>query len=168
MTRPLRLVCLVCGSDRPDGRTRTASVWALHLPGRRLAAEHPTTSGRRGHPRSLAIAVDWRIDTDATVTVLDHFVADCGTTPRRIRCDNGPRVDSLVRGPYIEPDSPWRNPYVKSFGGRLHDELLAVEAFGSLLEAHLLVGDWRTEYDAVRPLHPGLKQPGRVRANPNP
>ena len=44
---------------------------------------------------------------------------------------------------YIEPGSPWQNPYVESFGGRLRDELLAVEAFSSLLEARALVEDWR-------------------------
>ena len=42
-------------------------------------------------------------------------------------------------------------PYVESFGGRLRDELLAVEAFSSLLEARVLVEDWRIEYNTVRP-----------------
>jgi putative transposase len=41
-------------------------------------------------------------------------------------------------------------PYVESFGGRLRDELLAVEAFSSLLEARVLVEDWRIEYNTVR------------------
>jgi hypothetical protein len=39
------------------------------------------------------------------------------------------------------PGSPWQNPYVESFGGRPRDELLAVEAFSSLLEARVLVED---------------------------
>ena len=34
---------------------------------------------------------------------------------------------------------------------RLRDELLAVEAFTSLLEAQVLVEDWRIEYNTVRP-----------------
>jgi putative transposase len=42
-------------------------------------------------------------------------------------------------------------PYVESFGGRLRDQLLAVEAFSSLLEARVLVQDWRIEYNTVRP-----------------
>jgi transposase InsO family protein len=42
-------------------------------------------------------------------------------------------------------------PYVESFGGRLRDELLAVEACTSLLEARVLVEDWRIEYNTVRP-----------------
>jgi putative transposase len=40
---------------------------------------------------------------------------------------------------------------VESFGGRLRDELLAVEAFTSLLEARVLVEDWRIEYNTLRP-----------------
>ena len=52
---------------------------------------------------------------------------------------------------YIEPGSPWQNPYVESFGGRLRDELLTVEAFNTLLEAQVLVQDWRIEYNTVRP-----------------
>jgi transposase InsO family protein len=39
------------------------------------------------------------------------------------------------------------NLYVESFGGRL----LAVEAFTTLLEAQVLVEDWRIEYNTVRP-----------------
>lgn len=30
---------------------------------------------------------------------------------------------------YIEPGSPWENPYVESFGSRLRDELLSCEQF---------------------------------------
>ena len=40
---------------------------------------------------------------------------------------------------------------MESFGGRLRDELLAVEAFTSLLEAQVLVQDWRIEYNTTRP-----------------
>jgi transposase InsO family protein len=40
---------------------------------------------------------------------------------------------------------------VESFGSRLRDERLAVEAFNTLLEARVLVEDWRIEYNTVRP-----------------
>jgi putative transposase len=42
------------------------------------------------------------------------------------------------------------DPVLESFGGRLRDELLAMEAFGSLLEARTLVDDWRIEYTIGR------------------
>jgi Integrase core domain len=44
---------------------------------------------------------------------------------------------------------------VESFGSRLRDELLAVEAFTTLMEARVLVEDWRIEYNTVRP--PGVR-----------
>jgi Integrase core domain len=52
---------------------------------------------------------------------------------------------------YIEPGSPWENPWVESYGSRMRDELLAIEQFVSLLEAQVLVDDWRTEYNTYRP-----------------
>jgi putative transposase len=110
---------------------------------------------------ALTIEVNRRIDADATVAVLDRLVAERQTAPRFIRCDNGPELTAnalhdwcrfnQAGTSYIEPGSPWQNPYVESFGGRLRDELLAVEAFSSLLEARVLVEDWRIEYNTVRP-----------------
>jgi len=52
---------------------------------------------------------------------------------------------------YIEPGSPWRNPWVESYGNRMRDELLTIEQFDTLLEAQVLVADWRTEYNTYRP-----------------
>jgi putative transposase len=110
---------------------------------------------------ALTIQVDRRIDADATVAVLDRLVAERQTAPRFIRCDNGPELTANALRDwcrftgagtsYIEPGSPWQNPYLESFGGRLRDELLAVEAFNSLLEAQVLVEDWRIEYNTLPP-----------------
>jgi hypothetical protein len=51
---------------------------------------------------------------------------------------------------YIEPDHPWQ-----TLGGELRRptprRLRAVKAFNALLEAQVLVGDWRIEDDTVRP-----------------
>jgi transposase InsO family protein len=33
----------------------------------------------------------------------------------------------------------------------MRDELLAIEQFASLIEAQVLVGNWRTEYNTYRP-----------------
>jgi putative transposase len=110
---------------------------------------------------ALTIEVNRRLDADATVKVLDRLVTERGRPPLFIRCDNGPELTANALRDwcrftgagtsYIEPGSPWQNPYVESFGGRLRDELLAVEAFTSLLEARVLVEDWRIEYNTVRP-----------------
>jgi putative transposase len=93
---------------RPRRRQRLGTS---STPADRLAAEHPdhvwaldyqfdqTQDGRRlkllnivdEHTReALAIQVDRRIDADATVAVLDRLVVEGRTTPRFIRCDNGP------------------------------------------------------------------------------
>jgi putative transposase len=145
-------------AERPD------HVWALDY------QFDQTTDGRilkllnvvDEHTReALTITVARRIDADATVTVLERLVAARGAAPRFIRCDNGPELTANALRDwcrftgagtsYIEPGSPWQNPYVESFGGRLRDELLAVEACSSLLEAQVLVEDWRIEYNTLRP-----------------
>ena len=102
-----------------------------------------------------------RITADATAATLDRIVARRGTAPGYIRCDNGPELTanalrdwcrfSGTGSSYIEPGAPWENPYVESFNGRLRDEFLAVEQFDSLLEAQVLIEDWRIEYNTKRP-----------------
>jgi transposase InsO family protein len=75
---------------------------------------------------------------------------------------------------YIEPGSPWENPFVESFASRFRDEVLAVEAFDSLPEAKIVIEDWRKTYNQLRPhsslgwktaaaLEPRLEDPGRLR-----
>jgi transposase InsO family protein len=39
---------------------------------------------------------------------------------------------------YIEPGSPWQNPYVEGFNGKLRDELFSREVFDTIMEARLL------------------------------
>jgi transposase InsO family protein len=52
---------------------------------------------------------------------------------------------------FIEPGSPWQNPFVASFGSRVRDEVLSVEAFDAVLEAQTVITDWRTPYNHRRP-----------------
>jgi len=44
-------------------------------------------------------------------------------------------VQSAAGRSFIEPGSPWQNPFVESFGSRVRDEVLSGEAFDSMLEA---------------------------------
>ena len=55
------------------------------------------------------------------------------------------------RTAFIEPGSPWQNPYVESFNSRVRDELLTVELFSCLAEAKVIVADWRDDYNEHRP-----------------
>ena len=52
---------------------------------------------------------------------------------------------------FIEPGSPWQNPFVELFGSRVRDEVLSVDAFDSVLEAQTVITDWRTIYNHRRP-----------------
>ena len=75
--------------------------------------------------------------------------------------DNGPELTahalmdwcrfSNAGTAYIEPGSPWQNPFVESFHSRVRDELLDVEEFACLAEARVVIGDWREDYNRHRP-----------------
>jgi putative transposase len=52
---------------------------------------------------------------------------------------------------YIEPGSPWENPFVESYNARMRDELLALTEFCTLTEAQVLIEDWRIGYNTERP-----------------
>lgn len=52
---------------------------------------------------------------------------------------------------FIEPGSPWENGYIESFNGKLRDELLNLEIFTTLLEAKVLIENWRKGYNQIRP-----------------
>lgn len=110
---------------------------------------------------ALAIVVDRSITADDTVTALEKLVIDRGVAPTFVRCDNGPEltahaladwcVTSGAGTHFIDPGSPWQNPYVESFNARLRDECLAVEVFNNLFEAQIVIEDWRRDYNDYRP-----------------
>jgi len=145
-------------AERPD------HVWALDFQfdetadGRMLKLLNVVDEHTR---EALAMVTARRINADATVATLDQLTVARGTAPAYIRCDNGPEFTanalrdwcrcSGAGSSYIEPGAPWENAYVESFNGRVRDELLAVEQFDTLLEAQVIVEDWRIEYNTKRP-----------------
>jgi len=145
-------------AERPD------QVWALDFQfdattdGRILKLLHVVDEHTR---EALAVQVERRIDADHTVSVLERIVAARGSSPELVRMDNGPELTANALrdwcrlggsgASYIEPGSPWENPFVESFGGKVRDEVLAVEAFDSLLEAKTVIEDWRNIYNTIRP-----------------
>ncbi len=56
-----------------------------------------------------------------------------------------------MRTLYIEPGAPWENAYSETFISRFGDELLKREAFTNLLEAKVLVEEYRNHYNRERP-----------------
>ncbi len=94
------------------------------------------------------------------VEVLDQAKAKRGA-PEYIRMDNGPEmIAGAIRDwcelsgtgtLYIEPGSPWENPFVESFNARVRDELFNREIFDSVFEAKVLYFDWCDVYNNFRP-----------------
>jgi len=65
---------------------------------------------------------------------------------------------------YIEPGSPWENPYIESFNGKLRDECLNMCVFKNVEEAQDVVERWRIEYNSQRPHSAlGYTTPEKVR-----
>ena len=112
------------------------------------------------HTRGPGRAPARSIDADGVVGVLDRIAAERGA-PEHLRMDNGPELVAWAlrdwcritgaRTAYIEPGSPWENPFAESFNGRLRDECLNIEEFANPLEARVVLKDWQTQYNTYRP-----------------
>jgi putative transposase len=108
----------------------------------------------------LSVEVERSITAEDVVGRLEALFGERGE-PAFIRSDNGPefvaeavkRWLSLcgVETLYIEPGSPWENAYSETFISRFGDELLKREVFTSLLEAKVLVEEYRRHYNHERP-----------------
>lgn len=108
----------------------------------------------------LTIEVERSITAEDVVRVLAALFERRGE-PSYIRSDNGPEFIakavkrwlevSGVGTLYIEPGSPWENAYSETFISRFGDELLKREVFTNLLEAKILVEEYRNHYNRERP-----------------
>jgi putative transposase len=108
----------------------------------------------------LTIDVERSITAEDVVETLASLFRQRGE-PAFIRSDNGPEFiakaikewlgASGVKTLYIEPGSPWENAYSETFISRFSDELLKREVFADLLEARVLVEDYRDHYNHHRP-----------------
>lgn len=110
--------------------------------------------------QALAMRVGRHCTADDVVEAIEVLVAQRGA-PEHLRMDNGPELVawalrdwcrlSGTTTNYIEPGSPWENPFVESFNGRCRDELLNTTEFFTLAEAKVIVEGWRIEYNTYRP-----------------
>jgi putative transposase len=108
----------------------------------------------------LSIDVERSITAEDVVDTLASLFRSRGE-PTFIRSDDGPEfiakavkrwLDlSGVRTLYIGPGSPWENAYSETFISRFSDEVLKREVFADLLEAKVLVEDYRSYYNHHRP-----------------
>jgi len=117
------------------------------------------------HTRESLVILPARSITAKDVqAVLNRLVVEKGV-PNHIRSDNGPEFianiikvwvnETGIETIYIEPGSPWENPFIESFNGTFRDECLNRELFGSILEAEIITGEWRKYYNENR-LHSSL------------
>jgi len=108
----------------------------------------------------LAIDVAGSIRSVRVIEVLSKLISVHGA-PRYLRSDNGPEfvssallewiVSEQIESALIDPGKPWQNGTNESFNGKFRDECLAMEWFRNRIEAKIVIDDWRTHYNEVRP-----------------
>jgi putative transposase len=142
---------------------RPGEVWAIDFQfdatndGRQLKSLNIVDEYTR---QALATEVSRSCDADGLTRVLDRLQAEHGA-PGFLRMDNGPELVAQALRDwcrfnttgtiYIEPGSPWENPFIESFNSRMRDEHWNTEEFTTLTEAQILTETWRIEYNTIRP-----------------
>lgn len=157
-----RLGCSANGATRRRAEHRN-HVWSYDF------IEDRTEDGRR--LKLLPIVDEFTrecltIEVERNMTAQDvmatlRYLFELRGAPAYLRSDNGPEfiaqavrawlAETQVGTLYIEPGSPWENPYSESFNSRLRDEFLNREVFVTLAEAKVLTEDYRLEYNHRRP-----------------
>jgi putative transposase len=150
------------GGQAKRRATRPGEIWAVDFQadqtqdGRVLRMANVIDEFTR---QALVMHVARSVSADELVGLLERLVAEHGA-PALLRCDNGPELSSHAlrdwcrqsgsHTAFIEPGSPWQNPFVESFHARVRDELLNMELFACLAEARVVVADWREDYNTRR------------------
>jgi putative transposase len=109
----------------------------------------------------IGLVADRSMCGSHVVSALTQAVEERGGVPRSITLDNGSEfagrvleawaIQHDVQLCFIRPGRPVENGFIESFNGRLRDECLNVEWFGSLHEARKTLARWRTNYNHYRP-----------------
>ncbi len=103
----------------------------------------------------------------ATSILAQDVIALLGTIFQRrsapvfLRSDNGSEftadsvqawlVQQKVGPAFIPPGQPWKNGFIESFHDKFRDECLQREWFPSLLDAQVVIAEWRLHYNTQRP-----------------
>ena len=104
---------------------------------------------------SLLHLVERSITGERLVAELGKVFAAHGT-PKVLRMDNGPELisdalrrfcDGKVGLSYIPPGTPWNNGFIESFNNRLRRECLNRNHWTTLLEARVVIGDFKAEHN---------------------
>lgn len=148
--------------DRPNQSWSMDFVSDSTVTGRRFRALTIVDNYSRECP---AIEVDTSLGGARVVSVLERL-AEIRGLPEVITIDNGPEFAGRaldewayrrgVKLNFIRPGKPIENAFAESFNGRFRDECLNENWFMSLKQAREIIGDWRIDYNEVRP-HTSLK-----------
>jgi putative transposase len=105
---------------------------------------------------SLLHLVERSITAERLVPELEAVFAAAGGRPKVVRMDNGPEFisqalqrfcDGKVGMVYIPPGTPWNNGSIESFNNRLRKECLNRNHWNTLLEARVVIGDFKPEHN---------------------
>ncbi len=104
----------------------------------------------------LALVTDTSFSGARVARELDRLMIERGK-PKMVVSDNGSELtsnailawadQSRVEWHYIAPGKPMQNAFIKSFNGRLRDELLNETLFTSLAQARVALAGWRDDYN---------------------
>jgi putative transposase len=133
------------------------------------ATPHMCVSARASmvdeHTReSLLDVVERSITGERLVDELEKVFATAGGPPMVLRMDNGPELVSQALQQFCTnkvglvdiPPGTWNNGYIESFNNRLRRECLNRNHWTNLLEARVVIGDFKHEHNQRHRRHSAL------------
>lgn len=107
----------------------------------------------------VALVAERSMSGAQVVAAFTQASAERGAVPHSMTLDNGSEFAGRVVEPwaiehgvqlcFIRPGGPVENGFIEGFNGRLRDECLNVEWFGSLADTRRTLAAWRTHYNWV-------------------
>jgi len=148
---------------RPQQAEYPNHVWTYDILFDRLADGRPfkTLSILDEFTRECqGILVATSILAEDVIAFLDEIMKK-RSSPVFLRSDNGSEftaetvqawlAEKNVGPAFIPPGQPWKNGFIESFHDKFRDECLQREWFSSLLDAQVVIEDWRVHYNTQRP-----------------
>jgi len=143
--------------------TGGGQYWAMDFVHDQLANERKfrvLTVIDKWHRQCVALQADFSLTGQSVVDAM-NAIALSRQLPYAITVDHGTEFTSkaldewcYLRGvklDFIRPGKPTENAFIESFNGRLRDECLNVNEFGTLDEARLRLRSWQQDYNHHRP-----------------
>lgn len=148
---------------RPQQAEYPNHVWTYDILYDRLADGRPlkTLSVLDEFTREChGILVATSILAEDVIAFLDEIMKQ-RSAPAFLRSDNGSEftaeavqtwlAEKKVGPAFIPPGQPWNNGFIESFHDKFRDECLQREWFSTLLDAQVVIENWRMHYNTRRP-----------------